>query len=326
MALIAGAIEYSAIDGISPSREELQARIQTSAEELESGLRGAKIPVTRVVGLANCPLAEGCTILTPWGEVRRATGRLTELTLSDLTADAVMVTTYEEQLSVIPQGSQFPVQLSQADIDFQTRWHTLLPLAVILGCGADGLLSPTPVWQRVVSCITGTGGMSGWIPQSRFAAQRSAPLRSDECAVIGAWAERLELLFDERHLGVAARRIVRAVSASLDSEARLIDSVTAWEALVGTGTEVTFRITAGLAALLADQRSARLRIAKRLRRTYRTRSKVVHGEIVDGVELQAAASSAVQDAVAALRNLLLDHDELIESSSEERSDALIFGW
>jgi len=110
-----------------------------------------------------------------------------------------------------------------------------------------------------------------------------------------------------------------------DSSGGLIDSVTAWEALVGTGTEVTFRITAGLAALLADQRSARLNIAKRLRRTYRTRSKVVHGEIVDGVELQAAASSAVQDAVAALRNLLLDHDELIESSSEERSDALIFG-
>ncbi len=80
-----------------------------------------------------------------------------------------------------------------------------------------------------------------------------------------------------------------------------------------------------MAALLTEHAGARLNIARRLRRIYKARSKVVHGEIVDPNDLQATSFSSVQDAVVAFRNLLLDHDELIESSSEARSDALIFG-
>lgn len=323
-ALVGGAIEYFAIDGITPTRDQLQARIEQSAEELEAGLAGAKVPVTRVVGLGDCPLADGCTIMTPWGEVRRAQGRLTELTMDDRTAEALMVTTYADSLNIIPQGMRTVAEISPSELEFQTRWQTLLPLAAILGSGSDGRFAPTPLWQRVVSCVSGVGGMSGWVPESRFPSQRSEPLRADECALIGAWAERLELRFDEQYLGVAARRIVRAVSSRLDNEARLIDAVIAWEALVGTGTEVTFRITAALAALLADHPSSRLNIAKRLRRTYGKRSKVAHGERIDGADLMTAATSAIEDAVTGLRNLLLDHDDLVESTSADRSDALIF--
>lgn len=324
-ALVGGAIEHFAVEGISPSPEELRARIDMSARELEGGLKGDKIPVTRVIGMADFPLGEGLTIDTPWGEVRKAHGRFTELTLSDRTADAVMVTRYQDSLRVIPQGeSGTLVNPSENDIEFQTSWQTLLPLAAILGCGSEGRFAPTPIWQRTVSCVSGVGGMSGWTPNSRFPMQRSSPLRSDECEVIGAWAERLDLRFDERYLGIAARRIVRAVSERFDSEARLIDAVTAWEAMVGTGSEVTFRVSAALASLLADQRSSRLAIAKRLRRTYDRRSKVVHGERVDSADLATVATTAIEDAVTALRNLLLDHDDLVEATSEDRSNALIF--
>src|SRR5207253_843513 len=148
------------------------------------------------------------------------TGRFADLTIGDRTANAMLVTYQEEPLLLIPQGSDLAAQFTPTGADVDIRWQTLLPLAVILGCGDDGLVAPTPVWQRTVSCISGIGGMRGWLPsRSRFGAQRSTPLDSDECGVIAGWAERLELRFDERHLGVAARRITRAVAAELDLEA-----------------------------------------------------------------------------------------------------------
>src|SRR5207253_2376099 len=105
MALIGGAIEYFAVEGIPPSRHELRALIRQGANELAAGLQGAKIPVTRLVGLADCPVDDGCTIATPWGEVRQATGRFADLTIGDRTANAMLVTYQEEPLLLIPQGS-----------------------------------------------------------------------------------------------------------------------------------------------------------------------------------------------------------------------------
>ncbi len=221
LALLGGAIEYFAVEGKRPSTEELQARIQTSADELQAGLGGSQVPLRRVVGFADCPLAEDCSVVTPWGELRRASGRLAELTLGDRTANAVMITSYEGHLDISPQGSTSVPTMTPAEFEFHSRWHTLLPLSVILGCGGDGLIAPIPVWQRIISCISGTGGMWGWIPQSRFGAQRQAPLHPDECASIGAWAERLEVLFDERYLGGRLGRRWSVRAPKLPSASRL---------------------------------------------------------------------------------------------------------
>ena len=62
------------------------------------------------------------------------------------------------------------------------------------------------------------------------------------------WARRIASV----HLpsiNVAARRTVSAIAHRTEKADALIDAVTAWENLVGTESEVTFRVTAALAKL-----------------------------------------------------------------------------
>lgn len=57
----------------------------------------------------------------------------------------------------------------------------------------------------------------------------------------------------------------------------LVDAITAAEALLGTSDEVTFRLAFRVAAILADDDDARVRIFELMKGYYDTRSRVVHG-------------------------------------------------
>jgi hypothetical protein len=60
-------------------------------------------------------------------------------------------------------------------------------------------------------------------------------------------------------------------------DARLVDAVTAAEALLGTRVEVTFRLAFRVAAILGNDDDDRVRIFELMKGYYDTRSRVVHG-------------------------------------------------
>ena len=59
---------------------------------------------------------------------------------------------------------------------------------------------------------------------------------------------------------------------------RLVDNVTALEALLGTTVEISFRLSAKVAGILANDDDERVAIYNQVRDYYDTRSRVVHGE------------------------------------------------
>jgi hypothetical protein len=64
----------------------------------------------------------------------------------------------------------------------------------------------------------------------------------------------------------------------LEQDSQLLDSVTALEAVLGTGTEITFKLAFRVAALLADNDNKRAELLRLVKDFYDTRSKLVHGE------------------------------------------------
>src|ERR1700674_5062851 len=77
---------------------------------------------------------------------------------------------------------------------------------------------------------------------------------------------------------IALERIVAAHPERISMEDVLIDSVMAWENLVGTDGESTFRVTASLSRLLEADPTTRRQRHLELKRVYSLRSRVVHGE------------------------------------------------
>ena len=85
-------------------------------------------------------------------------------------------------------------------------------------------------------------------------------------------------------------------------ESQLLDTITALEALLGTETEIAFKLAFRVAALLASSDAERAHILKTMKDFYDTRSKLVHGAALKPKHHQCLQS--VDDLRALVRKLL----------------------
>jgi len=122
---------------------------------------------------------------------------------------------------------------------------------------------------------------------------------------------------------LAARRLVSAIARRVDHGDALIDAVMSWENLVGTSTEVTFRVTAALAKLLEGDAARRRALRKALAKVYDVRSRVVHGVVVKDAVVRDAAKEAIQVSIRALRASYRRGRDWLERDSAERADILL---
>lgn len=122
---------------------------------------------------------------------------------------------------------------------------------------------------------------------------------------------------------IAATRLVSAVVHREHYVDSLIDAVMVWENLLGTSSEVSFRVTAALARLLEPDVSKRRNFRKKLADVYDVRSRIVHGSKIDPAKVNEARNLAVDVAIRALREFYRRGDRWMAMSSTERSDSLL---
>lgn len=138
------------------------------------------------------------------------------------------------------------------------------------------------------------------------------------------WARRLN---DNRSakLEIAERRLVSAVAQRLDRADALIDAVIIRESLVGTRNDTVFRVTAALAKLLERDPAARVAMRKKLSDVYNTRSRVIHGDLVDHASVSKASAEAIDISIRAIGALHDRSGEWLTMDSSRRADQLILG-
>lgn len=85
-------------------------------------------------------------------------------------------------------------------------------------------------------------------------------------------------------------------------DSQLLDTITALEALLGTETEIAFKLAFRVAALLASSDSERAQMFKTMKDFYDTRSKLVHGAALKAKHHQCL--QRVDDLRALVRKLL----------------------
>ena len=70
------------------------------------------------------------------------------------------------------------------------------------------------------------------------------------------------------------------------SEDRILDAITALEALVGERTEIAFKLSFRTAGILATDDNERVALFERIKIYYDTRSRIVHGDALKDRHLQ----------------------------------------
>jgi hypothetical protein len=203
---------------------------------------------------------------------------------------------------------------------------TALARAVCLACALarrdeEGpQSSPTITWIAEVPPFGGSGSYrpgplaEGWAPLRSYG--------SDQLLVLADWMDKITA-GDLSRVGIAVDRLLRACAEREWGEA-LIDAVVAWENLLGTRNETTYRVTAALTVLCEDDLDLRSQRQKEFERIYEARSRLIHGD-TNEAEPQMR-DRAIQVGLEALARLIVDHTALLGlAKSRKRSDQLLLG-
>jgi hypothetical protein len=330
--------------------EALGEKVISNLNRLRQALAGAVVEVLTLVGYSGIPLAAGQKIITPWGEIVPVNAPYWLLpeaffgssfsAVGQANATAVLVTSSEEQVTISHEAQPtFPdlAKLRPVIERGQRIAMELVPLALVLATAGDDPLRPAPLWQMPVIPWSAGRSWSSW-GNPRSLRQRSRPLEEADLAEVERWSK---LVNDYHHDEIAfvGRRIVSAINARWTLDDVLVDSVIAWENLVGGAPETTFRTSAAMACLLEQEPDARLLLQHRLAAIYGARSDVVHGRLggdvsrwqwrlskgEEKVGLDAVANEALDVAMRGLKVMIERRPDLIKFNAAGRCERLLLG-
>jgi hypothetical protein len=305
-----------------PSNEGTFVRtVLEGFDELRQAVRGERIRGYRIFGITGVTLPEGAQVSMPWGVLRAAPPSRTNpafLNPWQSKTDCVLADARLWPIT-IDRAAQPQTNFDPAEISDE-RPRILFPLACALASSdtADPVV-PLVTWSTQLLPFQTGFGFSSSLQIPRF---KQATAIDSRIAEVEEWAR----IVDESHtrsVEVAVKRLVSAAAQRLDRADALIDAVMAWENLVGTSQETTFRVTAAIARALESDRTKRRSFRKSLAETYGVRSRVVHGEVVDPSSVNSAASQAIDVAIRVLRLSYKKGRQWLELSSTERADSLI---
>lgn len=122
---------------------------------------------------------------------------------------------------------------------------------------------------------------------------------------------------------LAARRLAASGQDGRHDDDALVDAVTAWESLLGTPSETTFKVTAAMARLMEDSLDRRVELQRELKRLYTLRSRAVHGAADLTLNGQAILDERRRRATTLgtklLRIMLGTRKDLLELKTEDRA-------
>src|ERR1700692_2520225 len=153
------------------------------------------------------------------------------------------------ETNAVPPGiSRAHTELS----DWADMVSQLVILSVVFGT-RDDTVAPVPTFRLTVLPFQAPFSAGG--PMVLAPPLTKRELDESEVAEVDRWAGILNARYvpnlkDAPILEVAAKRVIAALAHRVDPRDRLIDAVTAWEALFGGREEATLRVSGSIAWLL----------------------------------------------------------------------------
>lgn len=320
--LITNAAKQIFIQQLEQTETALVRTVLDNYEELRRAARGEEVRTYQVRGLAGISLEPGAQIRTPWGTIRGIELEPVPVVLSAprLQTNALLVTPQLTRLSISRESEPPISEVDATALELGQRIGTLTPLLFALSSVDTELFAPVITFETTIFPIIAGLSWSSSLPTNPFIPTRE--IAAAEIKPIEDLAHTLADNYDE-NLQLASFRTVQAIAHRADRSDALIDAVMAWESLVGTRSETVYRVTTALTRLLEPEVGKRRAFRKELQGIYDTRSRVVHGDVVEPQAIQTDSEEAIRISLRAMLELYRRGGEWLSMSSKERSESLI---
>lgn len=290
--------------------------------ELVRACRGEQVNCLAINGVACVSLVDGDKVSTPWGVLYPAVSDIKFLDIAFIpdrpSASCVLIRPFLTYVS-FDRASQ-PVSGIATINESPMNARNLLPLACVLASpDSKNPIVPIVTWSTFLLPFCDSFSYSmPFLPPLIKPVTDISPVSHE----IEEWSSIIHKCHTST-IDIAVNRLTQALSYRLDKADILIDSVMAWENLLGTSTEVAFRVTAALSKLLEPDIKQRQLLRKSLEKIYNLRSRVIHGSAVDNSEINQSATEAVAYTLSALRASYKRGKDWLNLSGQKRADKLI---
>lgn len=305
----------------NPGATEFMCQSMACLEEVRSLIDEGTIAIPAVIGFSGLAIEGVEEAQLSKGSLRAPTPGETEEPMLEMEAHAVLTTNVT--------GTLMSGDLTQlaARSDGQDRLADLgraVCLATVLSQG-DGAEVQAPIIAWITDLPPVSAVSISFRPLPPATPPREVDSRSGEgLEALVTWVERI-LAADLSRIDIAIERLLRACWEPFERANALIDAVIAWENLVGTQHETTYRVTAALAVLCEDDASRRIERRKEFIRIYDARSRLVHGDTLD-MRDPDVHRRAIHICCEAIRRLMVDQPHLLAlSRSGDRANHLLLG-
>lgn len=305
----------------NPGATEFMCQSMACLEEVRNLIDKGTIAIPAAIGFSGLAIEGVEDVQLSIGSLRAPTPGEAEEPMLEEEVHAVLTTSVIRtlisgdlaQLAVRDDGQERLAELGRA-----------VCLATVLSQD-DGAEAQAPIIAWITDLPPVSAVSISFRPVPPAAPPRGVDNRSGEgLEALVTWVERI-LAADLSRIDIAVERLLRACWEPLERANALIDAVIAWENLVGTQHETTYRVTAALAVLCEKDASRRIERRKEFARIYDARSRLVHGDTL-GMRDPDVHRRAIRICCDAIRRLMVDHPHLLGlSRSDDRANHLLLG-
>lgn len=137
------------------------------------------------------------------------------------------------------------------------------------------------------------------------------------------WFKRLQEI-DFSQIEFICSRILVGLSERSEAADAIVDLMIAIESIFGSsGSAITFKVSAAVAALLEKDLEERKSVFTRFKQLYRTRSRIVHGDLGEIASIERDLRDLANYALKVIEKLIGDRKDVLEEKADKRVEMIL---
>lgn len=320
------AVDLTVLENKQFNEKMIQVNILKSIERFKSFSRGEEVPEECLIGLSGFSVSDDLII---------GFGNLTANALNNFQSTYFFGNEYTSLIiknsfkrKLIFKGNQKEMQSFLANPQTQisnffqkvVELTRSVRLALILTLANSNTLLYSFVEGDYL--ISSTGNLNSFLWKDTHLQKKISEIKIDKNIANKISIKYLTIIDNDlSSINIAINRLLSASCMRDSLDDMLIDAVMCWENIIGSEHEVTFKVCASMAKLLAQNKEESEQIFNELKKIYNNRSELIHGNTKYQTN-QDYVNKAIIYA-AKLMDIVILNNKLLEMENGARSNYIL---
>ena len=324
--IILAAIDLTVLENKQFNRGAIRANLSKSIERYKSFIRNEAVNEEHLVGLSGFTVADNLKIGLGDSAVFALNKFQSQYFFGNENTNFVIKNDFTRK--ILFEGNQENMEKFFQTPNFKISNYHLKIHELIKNIRLSLVLTMANSEKLLYSFIEGdylissTGNLNSFVWRNSNIIRKTTDIKIDNKIANKIAIKYLTIIDNDlSSINIAINRLLSATCMRDSQDDMLIDAVMCWENIIGSEYEVSFKVCASMAKLLANNEEQRKQIFEELKKIYKNRSKLIHGNTTYNTNSDYINKSIIY--AARLIDVILSHNNLLAIKNTDRSDYIL---